>query len=651
MKLTPKENRFLILSLTRRIIISIRIKNLLSLLLIVTLSSTIAQKPPIKFGKVDIEDLKLEYYKLDSSASAVVLCDYGIFSVQDYQFSRTLRIKILKKEGYNWANKVFYFFEKTNIEGRTYNLVNGEIVVDKLKSESVFKERITDEHTAIRVAMPNVKVGSVIDIKFWYTGMPREWRFQQKIPIKWNELIIERTPYVVFQKNYFGYEPLDVSTGTRWVASDVPAFKPEPYINSVENYITKFEFDIREINIPHRLYFKSIAASWDAICEYILNEKTFFGSSSTFGTVLRSDNYLKKVTDEIEINYTSQKERLIAAYEYAKKVKWNERNSLYPSSLSIQKPYKEEIGNSADINIILIQLLNRLDFEVYPVAISTRDNGRLSKANPSLNKLNYVIAYVKSDSINYLLDATDELLPFGLLPERCMNEVGRIIDEKKSDWIELKTDLIDKTMVYYDLQIEDDLSLAGKIGYRMWDYGAYNFRKGYEQFAGFEDYLDNYKSDKPGLSISDSKIESIDDIYEPVSIEHKVKVNNQAMELNQKVYLTPMIYDQIKQNIFKDEERIYPIDFVYPYCKSFNVKLTIPEGLIVSELPENITMSLPDKSAKFVYSVSHFGNLINVACKIEIKKTTFYQNEYADFKEFYNQIIKKQSEPIIFQIN
>ena len=36
-----------------------------------------AQKPPIKFGDVPIDQLKMTTYDKDSSASAVILADYG----------------------------------------------------------------------------------------------------------------------------------------------------------------------------------------------------------------------------------------------------------------------------------------------------------------------------------------------------------------------------------------------------------------------------------------------------------------------------------------------------------------------------------------------------------------------------------------------
>ena len=58
-----------------------------------------AQKTPIKFGKIDMSDLQMEVYNLDTSAAAVVLCDYGHFDSKIFKFQRIIRIKILKKEG------------------------------------------------------------------------------------------------------------------------------------------------------------------------------------------------------------------------------------------------------------------------------------------------------------------------------------------------------------------------------------------------------------------------------------------------------------------------------------------------------------------------------------------------------------------------
>jgi hypothetical protein len=54
-------------------------------------------------------------------------------------------------------------------------------------------------------------------------------------------------------------------------------------------------------------------------------------------------------------------------------------------------------------------------------------------------------------------------------------------------------------------------------------------------------------------------------------------------------------------------------------------------------------------SASLIYDVSQLGNTIKVTSIFAINKTMFLPEEYAALKEFYNQVIKKQSEPIILK--
>ncbi|NJK85659.1 MAG: hypothetical protein HC906_06520 [Bacteroidales bacterium] len=73
--------------------------------------------------------------------------------------TRLIRIKILKKEGLNWADRVFPTPYKSDIKGITFNLENGVILEDKLKNTSIFTEKIDENHYQTRVFMPNVRVG------------------------------------------------------------------------------------------------------------------------------------------------------------------------------------------------------------------------------------------------------------------------------------------------------------------------------------------------------------------------------------------------------------------------------------------------------------------------------------------------------------
>jgi len=604
--------------------------------------SLLAQKPPIKFGKISEDVLEMKSYEPDTSAPAVILCDYGVFESATFEFNRVLRIKILKKDGYEWANKIFDTKDKTNIRGYTYNLLDGVIIKDKLKSESIFKERITDDHYRIRVAMPNVKVGSVIDLEFSYDGIPWEWNFQTTIPVVWSELIMEPSQYILFRKNFYGFIPLAESSDIRWVGKDMPAFKSEPYINSIENYLTKIEFDVLSINFPG-YYFESYTDSWEDVSEFLLD-------NSYFGEPLRSGAYLNDLVKSIEAkNITDEEELLKTAFELIKDFKWDENTSLLTTTNNISRAYNKKVGNSAEINLALIKLLDKLDFKVTPVVLSTRKNGILSLINPSLNKLNYVIAKVEINEQSFLLDATEEFTPHTMLPFRCLNWFGHEVNEEVSRRVDLVTNKKEIEQIQANLNLEQDLSLDGNIKFVRKDYAALNFRNMYNQFNSEEEYIDDFVKNHSGIRIKNSNIENLDSIYLPIKDDYDLIIKNKIETIGDEIYLYPMVIDQLRKNPFKLEEREYPIDYGYKYKKVYMVNIELPENFSVVSMPKPVVMRLPDNSINFSYQINVLSNCIHMTFQYQINKVVFTENEYKDLKEFYNQVIIKHAEPVILK--
>jgi hypothetical protein len=448
--------------------------HILSLVLLVGFFGiAVAQKAPIKFGQISKADLIDNIFEPDTSAPAVVLCDYGFFSESRFQTTRTLRIKILKKEGYLWANQSFNLNLKTEIRGVTYNIENGEIVETKLRNESIFMTRIIENYYEMRIAMPNVKVGSIIDIQFIYDGIPATWDFQQEIPVAYSELIIEPSTYMKFNKNYFGYIPLDVSTSSRWVASNAPAFKSEPYMTSSKNYRTRLEFDLEEVRLPvtTRTYTgngnyvqslnndltRSYAKSWESIRDLLFQKNSVDQWDyaaflfNHFGSVLDNDSYLTNIAEGINSKSLNREQTIKAAYDYVKQISWDRTNRLLAEKTYLLNAFKEGKGNSAEINLALVQLLRKLGLDAGPVVLSTRTNGRLSEFHPSINKLNYVIAAVFTEKDTLLLDATEKNCPYFLLPMRAINGQGQFMDKKRTGWVSLQANKKDKQMIVFDL--------------------------------------------------------------------------------------------------------------------------------------------------------------------------------------------------------
>jgi hypothetical protein len=613
---------------------------LIPLLLACEFTVSTGQPAPARYGKIDMADLEMTVYAPDSTAEAVILCDFGEFNPNTFDFSRLLRIKVLKKEGSGIVDRVFYINGSGSIKGCTYNLVDGQVIESKLKNESIFKERVHDDRYRYRVAMPDVRAGSVVEIQYIFPLLPNEWLFQDYVPVRWSELRITDSPYVTFQKVFYGFQPLFINGPGRWVGKDMPALRSEPYMNSLSNYLTKVEIELSNITVPG--YAKFYTSSWDAVNSYLLDHQNFGGAMNL--CIFLSDD-VKAITDR---NLTDPEKMKAACDRIRQKVKWNDEISLYTST-DLSLAYKKGSGNSADINLMLVQLLKKLDLEAFPVALSTRENGIISPSFPTIDKLNYVIAGVRYKGNNYLFDATEANLPPGMLPFRSLNGRGRIINPEYSDWVDLQPAVDQKETVYCEMMLDETGELKGTIACSNNDYGAYYFRNDYNEFNSQDEYIRDLESNFPGMTINSSAFEDLDSLSKPAKEKYEVSLTGYADLLGDMISVNPMLIRRMENNPFKLETRKYPIDYGHAIKKRYMLKLNIPEGYEIVTLPKPGILTLPDKSAKFTYQVALTGNLITVNTAFEINKVVYMESEYKLIKEFYNQVIAKQAEVIMLK--
>ena len=130
-------------------------KKSLLLFLLLLGASTYAQK--FDLGKVTVQELSEKVCPIDSSAPAAVLFSIGktTFNYSSDDGFRIVteiitKIKIYKKEGYEYANHKEHYFIGGNSgaeqvaysKAATYNLVNGKVEKTKLSSEGEFKEEL-----------------------------------------------------------------------------------------------------------------------------------------------------------------------------------------------------------------------------------------------------------------------------------------------------------------------------------------------------------------------------------------------------------------------------------------------------------------------------------------------------------------------------
>lgn len=361
-------------------------------------STKAQQRKLIQFGTVTSQEMKMTAYEKDSAATAVVLYDKGYFNGDRFDFTRHVRIKILSSAGTSFGNFTIRAPSKAFIDGYTFNMEGALLQKTKLENSNIYNEEIVDGFDVYKVFFPNVKPGSVIDFRYTHQGLPLEWRFQDVIPVQYSELTLEPTTNVYYKKIFYGFEKISEPKKNEFIAEYMPAIKLEPMMDHYSNYVTRFQFDIESIAYPRWNYYRDFSTKWEKVGERLM-ELEFFGG------VINGSSFLNDRAKEIKQSNGSVEEKMKSSVDYIRdNIKWNHDFSLIASK-SFREDFKtRHSGSSATVNLLLIALLKKAGLDVFPVVLSTRENGMINPASASMNKLNYVVALVKDADRSWLVD-------------------------------------------------------------------------------------------------------------------------------------------------------------------------------------------------------------------------------------------------------
>ncbi|MCR5887084.1 DUF3857 domain-containing protein [Hymenobacter sp. J193] len=520
-----------------------------------TARSAHAQADPIKFGKLELKDFDAKNFAADTAAEAVVMADYGRthfeYAQNDFKvvFERTTRIKILKKSGYDWATVKIPLY-KTNgneervggLRGFTYNLVNGQLVKEKLESTGVFTEQQDANRSTRKFTLPNVKEGSVVEYTYMVSSdflfNLQDWQFQRSIPVRWSEYRVSIPEYFDYRLSMQGYEPLEVSeqsSGTvqftirdrnemetvtpstkiyRWAMKDVPAFRQEPFITTVQDYVARVDFELKGTRFPQQGYTQQMG-SWTKINSELL-------SSDNFGAQIGRTGFLKAEMAAIMAKHTEPLARAAAVHQLVRtNMQYNDHDRMY--SNGVRKAYELHSGTAADINLLLIGLLRDAGLTATPVILSTRDNGRLDIASPMVSRCNYVLAALTlpGQTQPLLLDATQKQADFGMLPERVLNTQGHLVTEKNQEdhWLTISSPQRYVHFQTAQLQLDSRGGWKGKIHDEHGGYQALNARATLQRL-GEKKYIETtYIKGKEGWSVPKYTVQQADALAKPLAVD------------------------------------------------------------------------------------------------------------------------------------
>jgi hypothetical protein len=628
-------------------------KNLYFVLCVTTLFAfpLFAQKAPIKFGKIDEADLKMTVYPKDSSASAVILCDYGEAREESrmddwvivYEYHR--RVKVFRAD----ADVLEYFGNITipyykseivsDIKAVSYELQNGVVKETKLDKSGIFTKEQFRNYFNKTLALPNIKNGVVIEYTYSivspFTYRPETWYFQHPYPTVWSEYRFAGIGN--YRLNQEGFNPLAINkqlnaTTKQWAMKDVPALRSEPFITTPLDYYDKIEFQ----------YAIRAEDEWK---KFVKDEM-----ESGIGNEIKRNEGAVSLTESVISGKTKEMDKIASIVEYIKTNIAIENGAFLDSDRNFRDVIKKKVGTNAEINILLGCMLRHAGFKVTPVLMSTRSHGRVAKTYPLLNRFNYILMSVELAGSIMLLDAVEKAVPLGILPFQALNGEGLLLDPKNPRWVDLQAAKM-MELTNADVTIENGKILRGTVATTQKSYDGWNSRLKINQ-EGADKYAKKMLEKLVGNGkLTSQKFENTTNSNDPLKGNFAFETS-EFMDVNkERIYLNPMLSFGEKENVLKKKERLFPVDFGHPSDDIYNFSLKVPAGYAVEELPKPMNLKWEDGSINFQYIVApaNTEGVVKITSKMSIKKPVFSAAEYEDLKKTFDQIVAKHAEQIVLK--
>ncbi|EHQ29160.1 DUF3857 domain-containing protein [Mucilaginibacter paludis] len=621
------------------------------------------------YDQVSMDDLLLKDCDFEKGASAMVLLDKGdaVTSLESVAINYFKRIKIFTEAGKDAANvRITYYScdgleQISNLEAETINLEDGKIVATKVEPSQIYTEQIDKNRRAVVFAFPQVKPGSVLEYKYRLVTSSADdfvgWAFQEDIPVRYSELAAKISYSTLYNIITTGYQPFVKDTsvvtgnflgkGDRqcwWAKANLPSYAKEPFVTPGVKNKQGIYFQLKSLRSG--MDFVRFNDTWERIVREMMT-KVYF-ADQLHESLSDQDVLIKKAkslaTDDEKIAY------LFA--EVKKSVTWNKVND-WATDKGVKAAWSKKTGNSAEINIILYNLLKKSGVKVYPMLVSTRNNGVINPKYGQYDQANVTVDYIPTADTSkyYVLDAAGQYNLYNEVPAEFLNTYGIVINPEKRDGMArakfLTNEIPAKEVVIIDAAITADHKVSGSTLIANYSYNK-AFTQALQKKLGAEKYINHLIDNNNGLKITEPVFENMEVDSLPLTQNFNFVQELTAAD-DQYIYFNPNLFSPLHSNPFLGEKRNSDIDFGYCNAYIINGTYKIPPGYNIDALPKSMVLNMPDKSIVFKRVAGLLNGSLQVHYNITYTRSTFSVGQYPAIREFYKKMYSMLNEPIVFK--
>jgi uncharacterized protein DUF3857 len=616
-----------------------------------------------EFGEITAVEKALTECSFDKEADAVVIFDEASADHNDQYnliVSRRTRLKILKPRGNRHGDITIRYIHKddieyiSNIEAYTCNYIHSGTVADikKVPTASIYRQKINERVSVVKIAMPDVQAGSIIEYKYTTTAKNynylEDWYFQGELPVMHSQFSLVVMPNYEFSYRIFKSEQLPIeikqekgSGRIRFEMNNIAGLRDEPFMDAEKDYLQHVAFQLSGYQGTFGGTTRYMT-TWDEVTQKLMGNQAF--GLQLNKNIPVGEEWMNKVKA-----MSPPFEKMTAVYNLVyKNIGFNGIGGI-GSTNGVKETWEKKKGSSGDINLLLINLLKEAGLEVYPLLVSERGHGKVNPELPFIDQFNKVMAYVLIDGKKYILDAAGPYTPPFMIPFPVINTKAYVVNRKKGGIISLtESEKKDKNFVNIHARIDDNGAMTGEATIESNEYARLTRMRAWERDKDRfrENYFTTYQD---GLKMDSLVMHNLENDSLPLqqhfnfSIPATVSGDYKLINLN--------LFSGISKNPFISDIRFTNIDYGCLQSHTVIETIELPASLKIESLPKNIRMIMPDTSISLTRLLEVKDHVIMVRYYILTTRSVFTADEYDYIKDFYKKMAQIMNEQVVLRQN
>lgn len=614
-----------------------------------------------KFGNISPYDFSNYPSKYDSTESAVVLFDvgYSYFTYPSYDcvLERHVRIKVINDEGLKEGDISLIFNRDVDqniqrIKANVYTLENGKVIKKELDSDQIFEEKLYDNVSAKKFVVPALTKGDIFEYSYKkIVGNPfylPDWEFHKDIPVQLSQYKMKIPNNFLYNTIIKGVDTVLVSNIEEYIDQtgrgnnitlsklNIPPVKEIPFINSVDDFKTKILNQLVYVNFtgsPSRKFNNT----WEKVAKEIRDHPSI-GKQ-------RLDGEMKDAIDVIIKGIDNPLEKTKIIYEFvADRIAWNGIHYLI-SDQGIRDAFKNEVGNSADINLMLHEMLEYAGIKSNMAFISTKSNGAIITNYPIIQQFNHIVIIVDLGEDNkFLLDATEGNRALNMPPLKDLYSYVFLVKEDSFSWLKSAPGVKTSKTILIDQKFNQDGNVEADVSGVFSGYFAERLRS--EKEEDITDIL----NENFDFEIDSVDVKNFSNVDEGISFTiNGTYENTEIKESQETIYISPFLIIDTSENPFKASERLFPIYFPFTFKYRIVANVEIPDAYKVDEIPTSNLYKIGENQARVRFVSQKNLNKVTMLIDFSINDIQFSEDIYDPIKELFNTFQKSQENKIVLK--